>query len=57
MSLNGSKWRFVRAFGLNLGEKVKVGFGIQAPVGEDCKGNVSAIALSESSVKNFRDGS
>jgi regulation of enolase protein 1 (concanavalin A-like superfamily) len=56
-SLNGSKWRFVRAFGLSLSEKVMVGFGIQAPIGENCKGKVSAITLSENSVKNFRDGS
>ncbi len=56
-SLDGSKWRFVRAFGLKLNEKVMVGFGIQAPVGEDCRGEVSAITLSGERVKNFRDGS
>jgi regulation of enolase protein 1 (concanavalin A-like superfamily) len=56
-SLDGSQWRFVRAFGLKLNEKVMVGFGIQAPVGEDCRGRVSALTLSTDSVKNFRDGS
>jgi regulation of enolase protein 1 (concanavalin A-like superfamily) len=56
-SMDGLYWRFVRAFGLNLSEKVMVGFGIQAPVGEDCKGKVKSIALTGQSVINFRDGS
>jgi regulation of enolase protein 1 (concanavalin A-like superfamily) len=56
-SLNGSEWRFVRAFGLKLNENVMVGFGIQAPIGENCKGKISAMTLSENSIKNFRDGS
>jgi len=56
-SLNGSEWRFVRAFGLKLNENIMVGFGIQAPIGENCKGKISAMTLSENSIKNFRDGS
>ena len=56
-SIDGIKWRFVRAFGLGLGKTVMIGFGIQAPVGIDCKGRVTAIALRDKSVANFRDGS
>jgi regulation of enolase protein 1 (concanavalin A-like superfamily) len=56
-SLNGDKWRFVRCFGLDLPSTVKVGFGIQAPLGDKCEGKLDFITLSEDSVKNFRDGS
>jgi regulation of enolase protein 1 (concanavalin A-like superfamily) len=56
-STDGLKWRFVRAFGLGLGKNVMIGFGIQAPVGADCSGKVTAITLSDKSVVNFRDGS
>lgn len=36
---------------------VKVGFGIQAPLGDDCEGKLDFITLSDDSVENFRDGS
>ena len=56
-SMNGEKWRFVRGFGLDLSPTVKVGFGIQAPSGDDCEGILDFISVTDSSVKNFRDGS
>lgn len=56
-STDGEKWRFVRAFGLDLKASVMVGFGIQAPIGDDCEGMVEYITFSNESIKNFRDGS
>jgi len=56
-SVNGNKWRFVRCFGLDLPSTVKVGFGIQAPLGDRCEGKLDFITLTDESVSNFRDGS
>lgn len=55
-SVNGQQWRFVRCFGLDLSSTVKVGFGIQAPLGDKCEGKLDFITISNESVKNFRDG-
>jgi regulation of enolase protein 1 (concanavalin A-like superfamily) len=54
-SLNGEQWRFIRCFGLDLPSIVKVGFGIQAPLGDKCEGKLDFITFSDQSVKNFRD--
>ena len=56
-SADGIRWRFVRCFGLDLPSTVKVGFGIQAPLGDDCEGKLDFITLSDDSIENFRDGS
>lgn len=55
-SLDGNKWRFVRAFGMDLAPTVEVGFGIQSPKGTRCEGNVHFISLTDESVRDFRDG-
>ncbi len=55
-SKNGKIWRFVRAFGLNLPNNVKVGFGIQAPKGNEWTGFVENITIENEAVKNLRDG-
>jgi len=55
-SIDGNKWRFVRCFGLDLGPTVKVGFGIQAPLGDNCEGKIYFITITDESVKDFRDG-
>lgn len=56
-SMDGNKWRFVRCFGLDLSPAVKVGFGIQAPFGDNCEGRIDFITLTNESIKDFRDGS
>ncbi|TCD02120.1 DUF1349 domain-containing protein [Pedobacter frigidisoli] len=56
-SLTGKKWIFVRCFGLDLPPSVKVGFGIQAPVGDNCQGVLDGILISNKAIENFRDGS
>ena len=56
-SIDGKRWRFVRCLGLDLPATVKVGFGIQSPVGDKCEGKLDFISLTDGSVKNFRDGS
>lgn len=56
-SVDGKKWRFVRAFGFKLNKSIKAGFGIQSPKGNNCNGSIEKVSLSNSPVKNFRDGS
>ena len=53
-SVNGIRWRFVRCFGLDLPSTVKVGFEIQAPLGDQCEGKLDLITLIDDSVKNVR---
>jgi len=56
-SENGEKWRFVRAFGLKMSPSVAVGFGIQAPKGDVCKGSITELSITNTIVDNFRNGS
>ena len=55
-SLDGQIWRFVRAFGLDLGDKVKVGFGIQAPRSQHCTGTIDKFEISDRVISDFRSG-
>ncbi len=55
-SLNGSSWRFVRAFGLAMEARVAVGFGIQSPVGDQCTGLITGVKLVAGYVPDFRNG-
>ena len=55
-SLDGKRWRFVRAFGMELGEKVKVGFGIQAPRSQHCEGTVDHFEITDTVITDFRGG-
>ncbi|PKQ63013.1 hypothetical protein BZG02_09575 [Labilibaculum filiforme] len=55
-SLDGKKWRFVRAFGMEMNASISVGFGIQSPKGDNCKGIIEEFSLSNQPVDNFRNG-
>jgi len=55
-SLDGMNWRFVRAFGLKLEKKIKVGYGIQAPRSLNCTGTVDDFKISDKIIKDFRNG-
>ena len=55
-SLDGAIWRFVRAFGIDLGEKLNVGFGIQAPRSLNCTGTVDHFEISDKVISDFRSG-
>ena len=55
-SLDGQIWRFVRAFGLELGENVKVGFGIQAPRSKQCMGTADHFEIIDEVITDFRNG-
>lgn len=56
-SVNGTNWRFVRAFGLEMTKSVSVGFGIQSPKGDNCNGIIEELTVSNIPVDNFRNGS
>jgi regulation of enolase protein 1 (concanavalin A-like superfamily) len=55
-SLDGTKWRFVRAFVLDMPETVKVGVHAQAPFVAGCRALFKSFELSEKPVKDFRSG-
>ena len=56
-SMNGQVWRFVRAFGLDMNQSVAIGFGIQAPTGDNCHGTIENLSVSSIAVQDFRNGS
>lgn len=56
-SEDGTKWRFVRAFGMKMHKSVSIGFGIQSPKGENCEGIIEELSVSNVPIDNFRDGS
>lgn len=56
-STDGSVWRFVRAFGMDMNKSIAMGFGIQAPKGDNCKGIIEELSVSNIPVENFRNGS
>lgn len=56
-SINGTNWRFVRAFGMEMNKSISIGFGIQSPKGDHCKGIIEEMSVSNIPVENFRNGS
>jgi hypothetical protein len=50
------KWRFVRAFVLDMPETVKVGVHAQAPFAAGCRALFKSFELSEKPVNDFRSG-
>ncbi|AZQ62460.1 DUF1349 domain-containing protein [Flammeovirga pectinis] len=56
-SIDGIKWRFVRAFGMEMDKSVSIGFGIQSPKGDNCIGIIEELKVSDIPVDNFRNGS
>jgi hypothetical protein len=55
-SLDGQVWRFVRAFGLELDETVKVGVHAQAPFGSGVRATFKYLEMTDEPVKDFRSG-
>jgi len=56
-SMDGTVWRFVRAFGMDMNDSISIGFGIQAPKGDNCNGIIEELSVSNNPVQNFRNGS
>jgi regulation of enolase protein 1 (concanavalin A-like superfamily) len=55
-SLDGSRWRFVRTFGLELPEQVMVGIHAQAPFTAGCRVVFRRFAIGPEPVADFRSG-
>jgi len=55
-SLNGSRWRFVRAFTIEMPQEVLVGVHAQAPFEAGCEALFYCFDLSDQGVEDFRSG-
>lgn len=55
-SIDGTAWRFVRAFGMEMNKSISIGFGIQSPKGDNCLGIIEEFSISNIPVDNFRNG-
>jgi regulation of enolase protein 1 (concanavalin A-like superfamily) len=55
-SLDGSLWRFVRTFALELPVEVMVGIHAQAPSAKGCEAVFSSFSISPEPVSDFRSG-
>jgi regulation of enolase protein 1 (concanavalin A-like superfamily) len=55
-SLDGTKWRFVRAFGFELPENIMVGIHVQAPSTSGCRALYRFFIYTAQPVENFRSG-
>ena len=55
-SLDGTRWRFVRTFALELPPTVMVGVHAQAPFQGGCRATFSFLNLTFEAVKDFRSG-
>jgi regulation of enolase protein 1 (concanavalin A-like superfamily) len=55
-SLNGSQWRFVRAFGLEMPQEVLVGVHAQAPFEAGCEALFYSFDLLDHGIEDFRSG-
>ena len=54
--VDGTNWRFVRSFAMELPETVMVGIHAQAPFGEGCRVRFASFEILSSTVANFRSG-
>ncbi len=55
-SLDGERWRFVRAFGMDMPAEIMVGVHAQAPFGAGCRAIFTGFSLVPGAVKDFRSG-
>jgi len=55
-SLDGTKWRFVRTFGLEMPSTVMVGIHAQAPFRHGCRALFRSLTISSEPVADFRSG-
>jgi regulation of enolase protein 1 (concanavalin A-like superfamily) len=55
-SLDGVQWRFVRYFALRRSEELRVGFSVQAPVGDGCTVLFSEINYTATPLADLRSG-
>ncbi|MGC9349643.1 MAG: DUF1349 domain-containing protein [Anaerolineae bacterium] len=55
-SLDGVRWRFVRAFGLELPHTVMLGVHAQAPFEGGCRAQFAFLEVTPEPVKDFRSG-
>jgi regulation of enolase protein 1 (concanavalin A-like superfamily) len=55
-SRDGARWRFVRAFHLDLPIEAMVGVHAQAPFGAGCTASFNSFAITPGAVKDFRSG-
>ncbi|HUV07949.1 MAG TPA: DUF1349 domain-containing protein [Spirochaetia bacterium] len=55
-SLDGARWRFVRAFALELPRVLKIGIHAQAPYGGGCEAVFDFLDLQSVPVANFKSG-
>ncbi len=55
-SLDGSRWRFVRTFGMEMPPVVMIGIEAQAPSGGGCKVRFQSFTVSPTPVADFRSG-
>ena len=55
-SLDGTKWRFVRTFALEIPPVVMVGIHAQAPFTPGCRVVFQSLAISPGAVADFRSG-
>lgn len=55
-SLDGTKWRFVRAFALEIPHRVMVGIHAQAPFTPGCRVVFGSLTISPEPVADFRSG-
>lgn len=55
-SLDGKRWRFVRAFALEMPAQVLVGVHAQAPFGAGCRAEFEFLEIDPQPVGDFRSG-
>jgi regulation of enolase protein 1 (concanavalin A-like superfamily) len=55
-SLDGALWHFVRYFALQRSEGLRVGFSVQAPVGNGCTATFTAIEYAAAQLADLRSG-
>ena len=55
-SLNGTTWRFVRAFVSDLPDKIMAGIHVQAPSNPGCRAHFRSLTFSPHPVDDFRSG-
>ena len=55
-SSDGSRWRFVRTFGLEMPDEVMVGIHAQAPFSSGCRVTFRSFSISPKPVGDFRSG-
>jgi uncharacterized protein len=55
-SVDGDRWRFVRAFAMDVPEELMVGAHAQAPFTGGCRADIDFLQLQHTAVQDFRSG-